>query len=246
MLSSLASRASAGGQLEQPSEVKSSTRTGVRLAFADWAMALVASSAMLARIATEGRAGRRRICCMVWTSAALESVARGWVTRGKGIAVKQLQRGSFARMAGPAGIYISVPFCKAKCSFCNFASGVYAADRMQRYVERVCEEIRVARAAAERLGARLPGAVDTVYFGGGTPSLLSGSQFRGIFQALRGEFEVARDAEITLECAPGQLSDETLAELLRQGMNRISFGVQSFVDRGTAPAGGLHTGTQCE
>jgi oxygen-independent coproporphyrinogen-3 oxidase len=149
-------------------------------------------------------------------------------------------------MVGPAGIYISVPFCKAKCSFCNFASGVFAADRMQRYVERVCEEIRVARVAAERLGARLPGAVDTVYFGGGTPSLLSGSQFRGIFEALRGEFEIASDAEITLECAPGQLSDETLDELLRQGMNRISFGVQSFVDKESAAVGRLHTRLECE
>jgi oxygen-independent coproporphyrinogen III oxidase len=170
----------------------------------------------------------------------------GWVTRGKGFAVKQLHRGSFVRMVGPAGIYISVPFCKAKCSFCNFASGVFAADRMQRYVERVCEEIRVARVAAERLGARLPGAVDSVYFGGGTPSLLSGSQFRGIFEALRGEFEVASDAEITLECAPGQLSDETLDELLRQGMNRISFGVQSFVDKESAAVGRLHTRVECE
>jgi oxygen-independent coproporphyrinogen III oxidase len=149
-------------------------------------------------------------------------------------------------MVGPAGIYISVPFCKAKCSFCNFASGVFAADRMQSYVERVCEEIRVARVAAERLGARLPGAVDSVYFGGGTPSLLSGSQFRGIFEALRGEFEVASDAEITLECAPGQLSDETLDELLVQGMNRISFGVQSFVDKESAAVGRLHTRMECE
>jgi oxygen-independent coproporphyrinogen-3 oxidase len=149
-------------------------------------------------------------------------------------------------MVGPAGIYISVPFCKAKCSFCNFASGVFAADRMQRYVERVCEEIGAARVAADRFGARLPRAVDTVYFGGGTPSLLSGSQLRGIFEALREEFEVASDAEITLECAPGQLSDETLDELLRQGMNRISFGVQSFVDRESAAVGRLHTRLECE
>ena len=149
-------------------------------------------------------------------------------------------------MAGSTGIYISVPFCKAKCTFCNFASGVFAADRMQHYVERVCEEIRNAGAAAERLGAELPRAVDTLYFGGGTPSLLSAEQFGLIFEHLRGEFELATDAEITLECAPGQLSDATLAELLRQGMNRISFGVQSFVDRETAAVGRLHTRQQCE
>jgi oxygen-independent coproporphyrinogen-3 oxidase len=75
---------------------------------------------------------------------------------------------------------------------------------------------------------------------------LSGQQFRQLFQHLRGEFDLAADAEITLECAPGQLSDETLDELLRQRMNRISFGVQSFVDRETAAVGRLHTEQQCE
>jgi oxygen-independent coproporphyrinogen III oxidase len=149
-------------------------------------------------------------------------------------------------MAGPVGIYISVPFCKAKCTFCNFASGVFGGERMQQYVERLCAEIRAARAAAQGLNASLPRAVDTIYFGGGTPSLLSGGQFGKIFQHLREEFEVAADAEITLECAPGQLSDGTLDELLRQGMNRISFGVQSFVDQESAAVGRLHTRLQCE
>src|SRR5271154_901277 len=148
-------------------------------------------------------------------------------------------------MAGPVGIYISVPFCKAKCTFCNFASGVFGAGRMQQYVDRLCDEIRRSRAAADEIGAALPRAVDTVYFGGGTPSLLSAQQFQQVFQQLRGEFDVASDAEITLECAPGQLSSETLEELLQQGMNRISFGVQSFVDRETAAVGRLHTRQQC-
>lgn len=149
-------------------------------------------------------------------------------------------------MAGPVGIYISVPFCKAKCTFCNFASGVFGAERMQQYVDRLCEEIRRSQAAAQNIAAVLPRTVDTIYFGGGTPSLLSAQQFRQIFQHLRGEFDLARDAEITLECAPGQLSDGTLDELLQQGMNRISFGVQSFMDRETAAVGRLHTEQQCE
>lgn len=149
-------------------------------------------------------------------------------------------------MAGPVGIYISVPFCKAKCTFCNFASGVFGAERMQQYVDRVCEEIRRSQAATQNIAANLPRTVDTIYFGGGTPSLLSGQQFRQIFQHLHGEFHLAADAEITLECAPGQLSDETLEELLRQRMNRISFGVQSFVDRETAAVGRLHTEQQCD
>jgi oxygen-independent coproporphyrinogen-3 oxidase len=159
--------------------------------------------------------------------------------------MKQLERGYSALMAGPVGVYISVPFCKAKCTFCNFASGVFGAERMQHYVDRLCGEIRGAHAAAERIGASLPSAVDTLYFGGGTPSLLSAQQFREIFQHLRGEFDLDTDAEITLECAPGQLADGTLDELLRQGMNRISFGVQSFVDRETTAVGRLHTRQQC-
>jgi oxygen-independent coproporphyrinogen III oxidase len=149
-------------------------------------------------------------------------------------------------MAGPVGIYISVPFCKAKCTFCNFASGVFGAERMQDYVDRLCREIRASHPAAQNIGASLPNAVDTIYFGGGTPSLLSGQQFKQIFQQLRGEFDLAIDAEITLECAPGQLSAETLDELLQQGMNRMSFGVQSFVDQETAAVGRLHTRAQCE
>jgi oxygen-independent coproporphyrinogen III oxidase len=152
----------------------------------------------------------------------------------------------FARMSGPVGIYISVPFCKAKCTFCNFASGVFGEERMQRYVDRLCAEIRDARTAAVGVGASLGRTADTVYFGGGTPSLLSAQQFEQIFQELRREFDLARDAEITLECAPGQLSDDTLDELLRQGMNRISFGVQSFVDRESAAVGRLHTAQRCE
>jgi oxygen-independent coproporphyrinogen-3 oxidase len=148
-------------------------------------------------------------------------------------------------MAGPVGIYISVPFCKAKCTFCNFASGVFGAERMHQYVDRICSEIRSARAAAVAIGGLLPRAADTIYFGGGTPSLLSAQQFRQIFALLRGEFDLASDAEITLECAPGQLPDETLEELLRQGTNRISFGVQSFVDSETAAVGRLHDEKQC-
>jgi oxygen-independent coproporphyrinogen III oxidase len=149
-------------------------------------------------------------------------------------------------MTEAVGIYISVPFCKAKCTFCNFASDAFGSERMQQYVDRLCGELGGARAAADAITATLPRAVDTIYFGGGTPSLLSAQQFRRIFDHLRREFDVSMEAEITLECAPGQLSAETLDELLQQGMNRISFGVQSFVDRESAAVGRLHTRDQCE
>jgi oxygen-independent coproporphyrinogen-3 oxidase len=148
-------------------------------------------------------------------------------------------------MAEPAGIYISVPFCRAKCTYCNFASGVFGPERMDRYVERVCAEMKAARARVGGMGVELPGAVDSVFLGGGTPSLLGAEQLRRLFAALRGEFALTGDAEVTLECAPGQLGEETLGEMLRQGMNRISFGVQSFVDREAAAVGRLHTREMC-
>jgi oxygen-independent coproporphyrinogen-3 oxidase len=153
------------------------------------------------------------------------------------------------------GVYISVPFCKAKCSYCNFASGVFGAGssgaaRMEGYVERVCAEIGGLRGLFAGMGAKLagvelPGRVDSVYFGGGTPSLLGAEQMRRLFAALREEFAVTADAEVTLECAPGQLGEETLDEMLRQGMNRVSFGVQSFVDAEAKAVGRLHTREMC-
>ena len=96
------------------------------------------------------------------------------------------------------------------------------------------------------MGAGLGRAANSIYFGGGTPSLLSATQFREIFAALREEFDVANDAEVTLECAPGQLAEETLEELLGQGVNRVSLGVQSFVDREAQTVGRLHTGAGCD
>jgi oxygen-independent coproporphyrinogen-3 oxidase len=117
---------------------------------------------------------------------------------------------------------------------------------MDAYVDRLCAEIRGARGAAERMGAGLGRAANSIYFGGGTPSLLSATQFREIFAALREEFDVANDAEVTLECAPGQLAEETLEELLGQGVNRVSLGVQSLVDREAQTVGRLHTGAGCD
>jgi oxygen-independent coproporphyrinogen-3 oxidase len=143
------------------------------------------------------------------------------------------------------GIYVSVPFCRAKCSFCNFASGVFAAERIDGYVARLAEEMRGARTWAERLGGELPARVDSLYFGGGTPSLLEPEVIARIFAALRGEFAIERGAEITVECAPGQISDATLAAYRAEGVNRLSFGVQSFVDREAAAVGRLHTGLEC-
>jgi oxygen-independent coproporphyrinogen-3 oxidase len=138
------------------------------------------------------------------------------------------------------GIYISIPFCRSKCSYCNFASGVYASSALEKCAELLIEDLRSIRARLETTVACVPDRVDSVYFGGGTPSTLPPAALRSIFAAVRDEFEVARDAEITLECAPGQVSDDFLQAMLDCGVNRTSFGVQSFVDREAAVTGRLH------
>ena len=144
-------------------------------------------------------------------------------------------------MSAP-GVYVSIPFCKAKCSFCNFSSGVFAASEMERYVARVGDEMRQARGFAAALGAELPGVVDSVYLGGGTPSLLPPELIAQLFAGMRAEFVVDPDAEITVECAPGQLEQGTLEALQLAGVNRLSFGVQSLIDAEAAAVGRLHTG----
>lgn len=116
---------------------------------------------------------------------------------------------------------------------------------MESYVAQLCAEIDAAAQVAARIGADLPHSVDTVYLGGGTPSLLEPLQLRRIFDALRRSFDVASDAEITLEAAPGQIADALLDEAQRLGVNRISLGVQSFVDRESASVGRLHTEREC-
>lgn len=139
------------------------------------------------------------------------------------------------------GIYISIPFCRSKCTYCNFTSGVYPASEHERYIDRVINDMAAAGQWASQMGVVLPRAVDTIYLGGGTPSLLSADLFARLFAALRAEFRVDPKAEITVECAPGQLSDGTLAALVAAGVNRVSLGVQSFIDREAHSSGRLHS-----
>jgi len=138
------------------------------------------------------------------------------------------------------GIYVSVPFCRSKCTYCNFASGVYPASEHARYMTRVVNDLRAAPAWARALGAHLPRQVGTIYLGGGTPSLLAPELIAELFSCLRSEFDVAANAEITVECAPGQIGDATLAALAEAGVNRVSLGVQSFVDAEVRGSGRLH------
>lgn len=149
-----------------------------------------------------------------------------------------------ASLQQSSGLYFSVPFCRSKCTYCNFASGVYPASQHDAYVDRVIEDLRAASGWAQSMQVCLPRRVDTVYFGGGTPSLLDARHFRQIFRAMREEFSLTRTAEITVECAPGQLSDATLAAMAELGVNRVSLGVQSFLDEEAHRSGRLHSRAQ--
>ena len=134
-----------------------------------------------------------------------------------------------------------MPFCRTKCSFCNFASGVFSHALFDRYVGQVCAEIEAAQSIAHELEGEFVRQVDSIYLGGGTPSVLAPAQLERLFQAVRSSFDVDSAAEITVECAPGTISDEILEALLRCGVNRVSLGVQSFVDVECSSVGRLHT-----
>lgn len=139
------------------------------------------------------------------------------------------------------GIYISIPFCKTKCSYCNFASGVFSKQVFKRYVDRVVEDVANSEALVKALGGKFERKVDSIYLGGGTPTLLEPMQLQRLFAAVRSQFEVASDAEVTVECAPGTLSPEVIETLLRCGVNRVSLGVQSFIDKEASSVARLHT-----
>jgi len=138
------------------------------------------------------------------------------------------------------GIYISVPFCRTKCSYCNFASDVFSRAVFERYVDRVCRDIEGAGQTAIEMGGQIQRQVDSIYLGGGTPTVLEPDQLLRVLDAVRAQFSATADAEVTVECAPGTLTPQVLETLLPCGVNRVSLGVQSFIDREAAAVGRLH------
>jgi len=127
-------------------------------------------------------------------------------------------------MSNLAGIYLHIPFCETRCHYCNFATGGYESELARRYVAALREEILRAEATPEMQ------TVDSIYFGGGTPTTLSVEQLSGIIELCREKFDVAPNTEITSEANPGTISQEFLENLRAAGVNRLSFGVQSFDD----------------
>ena len=131
------------------------------------------------------------------------------------------------------GLYLHIPFCAAICNYCNFNRGLLDEALKTRYVDALIREIETA--------AEPETAVDTIYFGGGTPSLLSGAEVARILEACCRSFDVSPENEITLEANPESATHEALEHYRSAGVNRLSFGVQSFRDEELRRLGRLHT-----
>lgn len=133
-----------------------------------------------------------------------------------------------------AGIYIHIPFCRSRCSYCDFATGMYESAMAARYVSNLAKEIE----SFSQVEVSEP--VDTIFFGGGTPSLLTPAQVEMILNAVKKRFVVSSGAEVTMEMNPGTVTPETLAAFRQFGINRASFGAQTFDDSELARLGRSH------
>jgi oxygen-independent coproporphyrinogen-3 oxidase len=164
-----------------------------------------------------------------------------------------------------AGIYIHIPFCRSRCSYCDFATGQYDSGLSERYVRALVKEIStfagahaptrdsrartdVSRALADESSesdvsceAYVSREIDTIYFGGGTPSLLTHAQVKLILAAVRANFRVAHGAEVTMEMNPGTVTPQAAAAFRAAGVNRASFGLQTFDDEQLRRLGRTHT-----
>ncbi len=131
-----------------------------------------------------------------------------------------------------AGLYVHIPFCSSRCSYCDFATGLYQSEHAERYVRCLIHDIRSSQYHGEN--------VDTIYFGGGTPSLLAPAQLDRILASLHDNFKIATETEITLEINPGSATPEKLRAFRSLGVNRASFGAQTFDDAELAKLGRSH------
>lgn len=141
--------------------------------------------------------------------------------------------------SGPLGLYVHLPWCVAKCPYCDFNSHALKGDLPQsRYLEALAADLAVD---ARLIGNRV---VDTVFIGGGTPSLFSPDAIARLLESVNDNVTVARDAEITLEANPGTVEFGRFARFRQAGVNRLSIGVQSFDDNRLAALGRIHDGAQ--
>lgn len=129
------------------------------------------------------------------------------------------------------GLYIHIPFCRSKCIYCDFASFAGKDELADKYVDALCAQMRQYDGMA----------FDTVYIGGGTPTVLSENNLHKIFDAVQSNFSVAHDSEITVEANPATVTEEKALLLKNAGVNRVSLGAQSFNDNELKMIGRIHT-----
>ncbi|HEY2434118.1 MAG TPA: radical SAM family heme chaperone HemW [Vicinamibacterales bacterium] len=141
----------------------------------------------------------------------------------------------------PLGVYVHIPFCSAICNYCNFNRGLYDEALKTRYVDALVRDVAAAWSGDPRLAPSASPRADTIYFGGGTPSLLDPADIARIIAAVRDRFDVAADSEITLETNPETVDQRALERFRQAGVNRLSFGVQSFQDTELRRLGRIHT-----
>jgi oxygen-independent coproporphyrinogen-3 oxidase len=141
------------------------------------------------------------------------------------------------------GLYIHIPFCSAICNYCNFNRGLFDAALKEQYVAALLREIASQGDPSTALGAG-GSAADTIYFGGGTPSLLEPSEIAAIISACRSALAVTADAEITMEANPETVTPERLEQFRAAGINRLSYGVQSFRDEELQRLSRLHSASR--
>ena len=139
-----------------------------------------------------------------------------------------------------AGVYLHIPFCRSRCSYCDFATDVFKnAETVERYVNALVKEIESFSQRPTPDDRQLP--VDTIYFGGGTPSLLSPAQLEKILDSIYKRFSIEKNFELTMEMNPATVTLETLKKYKNLGVNRASFGAQTFDDRELKRLGRRHT-----
>lgn len=132
-------------------------------------------------------------------------------------------------------LYIHIPFCVKKCAYCDFLSGPASNQQIEEYVQALIEEIRYYKEFVKKY------EVSTVFWGGGTPSLLTGEQMKALMETLRQTFFIRQNAEITMEANPGTVTVEKLLACQKAGINRISFGLQSVNNEELKMLGRIHT-----
>lgn len=132
-------------------------------------------------------------------------------------------------------LYIHIPFCVKKCAYCDFLSGPAGAEEINSYVTALCQEINAYRDQADEY------EVDSIFFGGGTPSMISGEQITKIVTQIQSVFMIREDAEITIECNPGTVTREKFIRYKELGINRLSFGLQSADNQELKHLGRIHS-----